>query len=111
DVVYELVLVLAGDFEMFDSLGKLACSRRRRFEQSRVLDGDHGLVGEGCDQINLFFREWLHDVANQQHNANFISTAQEGYTKTRAVVASALQLIEGILGIGEHIQDLNRFPL
>ena len=30
-------------------------------EQSRILDGDHSLVGEGCEQLDLFVskRPWL----------------------------------------------------
>ena len=29
-----------------------------RFEQPHVLDRDHRLVGEGLDQLDLFFGEW-----------------------------------------------------
>ena len=31
-----------------------------RLEQPRVLDGDHGLVGEGFDQFDLLIGEGLH---------------------------------------------------
>ena len=42
----ELRLVLAGDLELAALLGDLV-------EQARVLDGDHGLVGEGLDKLDL----------------------------------------------------------
>ena len=32
---------------------------RSALEQPHVLDGDHCLVGEGGDQLDLLFGEWL----------------------------------------------------
>jgi hypothetical protein len=42
----ELVFVLACDFEVFDGFGEFACARLNLFKESRVLDGDDGLVRE-----------------------------------------------------------------
>ena len=42
----ELRLVLAGDL-------KLAALLRDLLEQARVLEGDHGLVGEGLHELDL----------------------------------------------------------
>ena len=36
------------------------CPRLHLLEQPRVLDGDHGLVGEGRDQLDLLVGERLH---------------------------------------------------
>jgi len=57
-VGHELVLVLAGDLEVFDSFGKFTRPRLHFLEQSSVLDGDHGLIREGVDEFDLAFGEW-----------------------------------------------------
>ena len=47
----ELRLVLAGDLEVLDGLGKFARARLHLLEQPRILDGDHGLVGKRLQQV------------------------------------------------------------
>ena len=39
---------------------ELVRARLHLLEQPRVLDGDHGLVGEGLDQFDLLVGEWPH---------------------------------------------------
>src|SRR5262249_44134087 len=56
-VGHELVLVLAGDLKIVDSLGKLAGARLHLFEKARVLNGDDGLVRKGIDKLDLAFGE------------------------------------------------------
>ena len=36
---------------------KLAIAGLEFFEQAHILDGDHGLIGEGLQQADLFLRE------------------------------------------------------
>ena len=50
---HELVLVLARDLKIFDGLGKLPRPRLDFLEESRVLDGDNGLIGEGIDKLEI----------------------------------------------------------
>ena len=40
------------------------------FEQPHVLDGDHGLVGEGLQQSDLLLGEWADFGAPDQNNAD-----------------------------------------
>src|SRR5215831_7727211 len=53
-VGHELVLVLAGDLEIFDGFGKLASACLDFLEESGVLDGDRGLVGEARNELDFF---------------------------------------------------------
>src|SRR6516164_9071521 len=45
-------------------------------EQTHVLDGDRGLVGEGSDQFDLLVGEWLYFRARQGQNADWNALAQ-----------------------------------
>src|SRR5262245_43830942 len=45
---------------MFKRHAQLAFARLLRLEQPRVLDGNHGLVGEGSDYLDLAFNEWAY---------------------------------------------------
>ena len=42
---------------LLQRLGKLARARLHLVEQPHVLDGDHRLVGEGGDKLDLLLRE------------------------------------------------------
>jgi len=53
----ELRLVLAGDFEIFNSLGKLARACLHFFEQAGVLDGYDSLTCKILKKLNLFVGE------------------------------------------------------
>src|SRR5215831_3285551 len=53
-VGHELVLVLAGDLEIFDGFGKLASACLDFLEESGVLDGDRRLVGEARNELDFF---------------------------------------------------------
>src|SRR5215467_8245106 len=46
-------------------------------EQSRVLDGDDGLVGESFDQLDLFLRERLRQCLCDEKDANNFSLPQK----------------------------------
>src|SRR5262249_41070315 len=54
-VGHELVLVLACDFQILDSFGKLPSTLLYLLEQPRVFNRDYGLVSEGIDELNLTF--------------------------------------------------------
>ena len=47
---------------------KLACARLDFIEQSDVLDRDHRLICEGCNQFDLLVSEWLHGLALQSYD-------------------------------------------
>ena len=56
-------------------------------EQSHILDGDNGLVGERRHQLNLLSIEWLYSLSADENDANRFSLTQERYAKVRAKAA------------------------
>ena len=55
---------------LLQCLGQLARARLHLVEQAHVLDRDHGLVGEGGDQLDLSVRERPDDVPRQVDHAD-----------------------------------------
>ena len=51
-------------------------SRLHRLERPRVLDGEHGLVGEGLSQLDLLCREGTLLQAEQIHKPDQKSVAE-----------------------------------
>ena len=62
-VGHKLVLTLAGNLEIFDSLGKFTRSRLDFFEQASILYCEYSLVREGVDELDLAFGERAHFAA------------------------------------------------
>ena len=55
---------LRGRRLLLQRLGELARARLHLFKQPRILDGDHRLVGEGGDQLDLLVGKWPHDFVS-----------------------------------------------
>jgi hypothetical protein len=51
-------------------LRKIARARLHLVEQSRVLDGDRRLIGEGLDELDLTRREWFGLGSGEAENAD-----------------------------------------
>jgi hypothetical protein len=69
-------------------------------EQPRVLNGDHGLVGEGSHQFNLLLREWLHGIAQESNHTQRHAIAQQGNPEHRAIFPYRLVSTIDVFGIG-----------
>src|SRR5262245_18393563 len=76
-VGHELVLMLAGDLEIFDSFRKLPRSRLYRFEQTRVFNRDYGLVRKGTDELNLTLGERAHFGAPNVDHPNCLACVDQ----------------------------------
>ena len=81
----ELRLVLA-------RLGELAALVLDFVEQPHVLDGDHRLVGEGGDQLDLLVRERRAPRRAQSRDADRHAFAQQRHAEQRAEAAQLLRL-------------------
>ena len=57
------------------------------FEQAHIGDGDDRLVGEGCDQFDLLWREGLHALAGKDDHTYRLVFAQQGNAKRGVLVA------------------------
>src|SRR5262249_47862000 len=62
---------------LLQRLGELPRALLLDFEQSGVLDGDHRLVSEGLDQLDLLLGEWTYGSAVQNEHANWKPITQE----------------------------------
>ena len=61
-----------------------------RLKQAHVLDRDHRLVGEVCDQLDLFVGEGLHLLPPKDDDADWRSFSQDG---TPSMVVEAARLL------------------
>src|SRR5262249_6509193 len=94
------------------SLASASCRLLLDFvEQPHVFDGNHRLVGEGFDQLDLLVGKRPHDSAVQVKHADRDRFAQERYTEQCAKASSLLSFDQGVFRIGYNIDDLNRFAL
>ena len=72
-----------------------AIARLDLVEQPDILDGDHSLVGEGLDQLDLLCRERLHLRARQDKHAEGLTLAQQWNAKNGSIAAQLL-VAEGL---------------
>ena len=69
---------LAGGGLLLERGGQVAVARLELSEQAHVLDGDHGLVGEGLEQLDLGVGEQAGLGAAHRDRADHSSVAQHG---------------------------------
>jgi hypothetical protein len=89
------------------SLCELAALVLDFVEQSHVLDGDHRLIGEGRNQLNLLGSEWTHGTTRESNHSNRGSVAEQRYAKHGTVTAEFLRFGQLVLGISLRIEDLH----
>ena len=58
-------------------VAELAVARLHLFEEADVLDGDHRLVGEGLQELDLLVAERAHLGATDHQRADRLALAQE----------------------------------
>ena len=80
---------LAERAQLLDRLRKFARARLHLVEQPHVLDRDHCLVGEGCDQLDLLVGERPHLVRAQDQHADRAPLAQQRHAEHGAKAAQA----------------------
>src|SRR5262249_48909362 len=82
-------------------------------EQPHILDCDHRLACESCQQCNLLVREWPHLGATDQERADGLVLPQQGnaesgsVTETERALAPIGELISGTL----EVVHVHRFPI
>ena len=91
--------------------GEFARALLLRLEQPRVLDGDHRLVGEGLDQLDLLLGERPYGSALQDKHANWNPLTKKWHAEDCAKVAESCEFTEGVFRISKNIRNLNGFAL
>ena len=94
-----------------NDFGKLARALLLRLEQPRVLDGDHRLIGEGLDQLDLLLGERPYGSALQDEHTNRNPLSKKRYAKDCAKIAELAMFTEGVFRISKNIWNLNGLAL
>ena len=92
---------------LLQCLSQLARARLHLVEQAHVLDRDHGLVGEGRDQLDLLLGERPDDAPRQADHADHRIPAQQRHAEHGSPVSLGLRLEPGELGVLEHVGDVH----
>src|SRR5262249_33789185 len=98
---------------LLQGLGELARACLHLVEQPYVLDRDHCLARESCQQCNLLVREWPHLGATDQERTDGLVLPQQGnaesgpVTETERALAAIEELICGIL----EVVHVHRFSI
>ena len=84
------------------------------FEQADVLDGDHGLVGEGFEQCDLLFCKRADLGAANNDRADRDAFAQERVARTVRVplmLHACLDSGNSCLDFAPHVVNMDRLPV
>ena len=85
--------------------GQFGRSRLNLLKQAHILDGDHRLVREGLDKVNLALRKRAGLWPRQEKHALYLVLPQQRHADECATVPEAQQR-RIIFGIGEVIADV-----
>jgi hypothetical protein len=89
--------------------GQVSIARLELLEESRVLDGDHGLVGKGLKQRDLLVRERIHLGTPELDRAHGRSLPQQWNTQRRPVAQLSCEgtAFGKLLRLGRQISNVN----
>ena len=90
--------------QIFQRKRKLLGALLHLFEQTHVLDGDDGLVGEGLNQIDLALAERSGHRPSQQQHAFDRAVAHQRHGEHRPVIADRWSVAEIIFGVELHVR-------
>ena len=81
-----------------------------RSEQLRGRHGDHRLVGELPDDLDLVVGEGVRLIAPHRHDADDVVLPQHRHTKHRPEAAQTLGRGVGVLGILLDVRHVHHLP-
>src|SRR5262249_38683521 len=90
---------------------KLARALLLRLEQPHVLDRDHGLVGEGLDQLDLLWSERPYCSAVHGKHADGQTLSQQRHHQDCAKAAQSRDFMDGVFRVSKNIVNVNGFAL
>ncbi len=86
--------------QIVERFGKLPRAILHLVEQAGVLDRDHGLVGEGLEQVDRLVRELTSLRPRHRDGADRNAVAQHRHHEDAAIASRARQLLHGVCEIG-----------
>src|SRR5215467_13796847 len=75
-------------------------------ELPHILDGDHGLVGEGRYKLDFLGRKWLRHVSADGHDADAVSFSEQRDAEQCTVAAKWLGTVT-VFRVGENIRNVH----
>ena len=97
---------------LLQRFGELGGARLHFFEQTNVFDGDHRLIGEGLDKLDLFVAERAHFIAaNHKHADCLVLPQQRDGEKGAGAKPTGNCPACGKLAVGSHVMHVDRFPI
>src|SRR5262245_27792709 len=96
---------------VLERLLQLGRARLHLLEQSRILDGDDGLVGKGLEQGDLFGGKVALLLALQREYADLLTLAPKRGGEESSEADQMLLSAARVLGIGQNIRYLHRLAL
>src|SRR5262249_54356250 len=100
-------LILQRFRELMAALRELARARLFRLEQPRVLDGDHGLIGERFEEFDLSVGEGAGFPACDENRPNDLSLANHRYAEAAPVAARRCRLLLLVARIRGKVRDMH----
>src|SRR6266567_1028347 len=93
---------------LIERLGEVAVTSFQLVEEAHVLDGDHGLVGEGLEELDLALRERPFGLRHD-NGADRLALAQHWHDQQRLIALGDRQLTrrDGHGGIVVHALDVD----
>src|SRR5262245_19227432 len=91
---------------LFQRVGKLPGARLHLLEQPSVLNRDHGLVGEGAQELDLSLREVPFFKPAQRDRTNGSTVFEHRYSHRAAEMCDPGSLAQPILGVRVNIRNL-----
>jgi hypothetical protein len=90
---------------LLQRFGEIVSALTQLGEQSRILDGDDGLVGENGDQFGLLVGKWVWLSAGKREDTDRRSVAQEWHGEGTSMSCQFLSARRSVFGIGQHVRN------
>ncbi len=92
---------------LLQRLAQFGGARLHLVEQADILDGDHGLVGEGLDKLDLAIRERADFRPGQGEDADRLTLAHERHAQDRREATEFRDLGELMLGVLRGVRNVD----
>src|SRR4029450_11390555 len=76
-------------------------------KQASVLDSDHGLVGERCDEIDLILAKRIYFGSHQREHANHGAFTQQRHSEVCSETERLLVDVRLVLAVGKDVINMN----